>query len=520
MSNDSNLKLQSDWLLKNGVWLIPWTVLTFLWGLGSVPLFDLDEGAFSVATWEMLQRQDFITTYLNGELRFDKPILIYWFQALSVSLFGINEWGFRFPSAVFAILWVLIVYRFAKERINSNTATYSAALLCSSFMVIVIGRAATADALLNLLLTLTLFDIYRYFASGERQHIYRTYLWMALGFLCKGPVAIVIPLAVSFTYSWLQKRWRDWLRALFFFPGWFLFIAIALPWYTAILIEQGQAFIDGFVLKHNVGRFSSTMEGHGGQIWYYAAAIFIVLLPYGGWFISSISNIRQSLSTPLNRFLWIWFGFVFVFFSFSSTQLPHYLLYGLPPLMILLAGDSENLKNTTLTWLPALVLPVLTLLLPFAGQWIHESDAYLQAMFRDSSALFNAWYWVGTGALWSSMIALIFAYPSVRLSSRLLTFGLLQCIYLLLILFPVASGLQQAPVQQAGLYLKNMTPQPDVFMKGVNMPSITIYRQQITPKLQRELQAGEWVFTKKGKFPEENFHIRFDQGGIQLLEKK
>jgi len=47
----------------------------FYFQLGSVPLFDLDEGAFSEATREMLAGGNYLTTYLNGELRFDKPIL-------------------------------------------------------------------------------------------------------------------------------------------------------------------------------------------------------------------------------------------------------------------------------------------------------------------------------------------------------------------------------------------------------------------------------------------------------------
>ena len=52
------------------------TVSLFLW-LGHAPLFDVDEGAFSEATLEMFQRGDFLSTYLNGAPRYDKPILVY-----------------------------------------------------------------------------------------------------------------------------------------------------------------------------------------------------------------------------------------------------------------------------------------------------------------------------------------------------------------------------------------------------------------------------------------------------------
>ena len=64
--------------------LLFFILIAFFIPLSLAPLFDLDEGAFSEATREMLVGKDYITTYLNGELRFDKPILIYWFQLLSV----------------------------------------------------------------------------------------------------------------------------------------------------------------------------------------------------------------------------------------------------------------------------------------------------------------------------------------------------------------------------------------------------------------------------------------------------
>ena len=41
-------------------------------------------------------------------------------------------------------------------------------------------------------------------------------------------------------------------------PPW-VFAVIAVPWYAYAIAVHGQAFIDGFIMKHNVGRFSSTM---------------------------------------------------------------------------------------------------------------------------------------------------------------------------------------------------------------------------------------------------------------------
>src|SRR5919206_4159035 len=110
-------------------WLTVAAVLaSFFWMLGHAPLFDVDEGAFSEATLEMFQRGDFLSTYLNGEPRYDKPILIYWLQAASISLFGASEFAFRLPSALCATVWAYFTYLFARRRYGARTALLAAGM--------------------------------------------------------------------------------------------------------------------------------------------------------------------------------------------------------------------------------------------------------------------------------------------------------------------------------------------------------------------------------------------------------
>ena len=79
------------------LWLFATVAAVFFLNLNGYLLFDHDEGAFSEATRGMFERNDFITTYLNDRVRFDKPILIYWLQAASISIFGTEVWAFRLP---------------------------------------------------------------------------------------------------------------------------------------------------------------------------------------------------------------------------------------------------------------------------------------------------------------------------------------------------------------------------------------------------------------------------------------
>ena len=115
--------------------------LSFFATLGMLPLFDLDEGAFSEATREMLESGNYLTTYLNGELRFDKPILIYWLQAVSVKLFGLNEFAMRFPSALAASFWVIATFIFVKKQSDIQKAFLSAFFMLCSLQITIIAKA-------------------------------------------------------------------------------------------------------------------------------------------------------------------------------------------------------------------------------------------------------------------------------------------------------------------------------------------------------------------------------------------
>ena len=180
----------------------------FFYQLDAVPLFDLDEGAFSQATREMFLRDDFLSTYLNGQPRYDKPILIYWLQAASVALLGPSEGAFRLPSALAASAWTLLLLGFTHRVVNSRQGLYAAILLASSLAVTVIGKAATADALLNMLLAGSVLALYLYLREGRRIWLYAAALAMGLGFLTKGPVAVAIPAGVSLLYCASRGEWR------------------------------------------------------------------------------------------------------------------------------------------------------------------------------------------------------------------------------------------------------------------------------------------------------------------------
>ena len=373
--------------------------LAFFVNLGNAPLFDRDEGAFSEATREMVESGNWISTTLNGEPRYDKPILTYYLQAAGVFLWGWNERGLRFHSALAATLWVLAVWGFARRQWDDTTGWVAAILTATSLWVMVIGRAATADALLNLFLALTLFDLYRFWKEKRRGPLYRVFLWSALGFLTKGPIAVAIPLAAAFLLALVRGQLRRYVKAIFNPVGWIIFFGVAGPWYWAVWARDGQAFVDGFFLRHNLSRFADTMESHGGNLLYFVPFALVILLPHTSLFLRTLTRIRRAGVSDLELFLWLWFAFVFVFFSLSSTQLPHYLLYGATPLFLLMAHYREELRNRFWGLLPALFLTSLLFFLPEVWSLAAPlvDDAYTLAIMSVAPETFDVGFRIWTG---------------------------------------------------------------------------------------------------------------------------
>jgi 4-amino-4-deoxy-L-arabinose transferase-like glycosyltransferase len=507
--------------MKGARWLAAAVVATsFFWMLGAAPLFDVDEGAFSEATMEMFQRGDFLSTYLNGAPRYDKPILVYWLQAAGVAALGPGEWAFRLPSALCAALWVWLTYGFARREYGQERALFAAVLLATSLGVYIIGRAATADALLNMLLAASMFAAWLHFSTGRRRWLYATHAAIALGVLAKGPIAILVPGATTLLFCLFRRDLRTWARAVFDWRALALFLAIAAPWYVVILAKEGRAFVEGFFLKHNVARFGGPLQGHGGSLLYYFPVALLLSLPFTALIFPVAARLRTLWRDELQAYLLLWFGFVFVFFSLSGTKLPHYLLYGYTPLALLMAVRGYEMRSAFWALLPALFFFAFLLFLPnLLAQLVPEiADLYyrqaLGAALGNFDLLYFAYFGVATALVVYAMLE--------RRSSparKLALCGLLAVAGLSTLVVPVAGELQ-APLKEAALLARER--HFDVVMWRLNAPSFSVYRGAPTPS--REPRPGDIIVTKASRLSElpkgTAFDILFSRGGIVLARIK
>ncbi|TAK10067.1 MAG: phospholipid carrier-dependent glycosyltransferase, partial [Candidatus Manganitrophaceae bacterium] len=139
----------------------------FFFKLGSVYLFDVDEAVFSEATREMLETGDWITPQYNYVNRYDKPILFYWMMAISYRLFGVNEFGARFSSALMGVALIWMTYSFVRSLRGPRAGFVSALILATSLEMIGLAHSAITDMTLTFFVSLALFGFFQGYAATE-----------------------------------------------------------------------------------------------------------------------------------------------------------------------------------------------------------------------------------------------------------------------------------------------------------------------------------------------------------------
>jgi len=505
-------------------------LLNYYFPLALFPLTDLDEGAYAGVTREMFMRGDWLSTYLNGEPWFEKPILMYWMQSIGVAFFGVNEWGFRMPSAIASSIWFYVIYRFCCKEYDEIVAIFAVIITSMAIGTAFIYKAAIPDPFLTLFITIAIFDIYRFYQWTENPNgkakpnylIIRVFVFMGLGVLAKGPIAIVLPTAVAGIFFILQGKLPSLMKAIFNPLGWLLLLLIVLPWHFYQYYNYGEMFINDYFLKHNVGRFSTSLDGHAGNLLYYILSIFLLSFPFWGWIISGIKagllTLKKPSENPLSNFLIIWFLVVIGFFTMASTKLPHYLMYGMVPLFILAA--SKIPARSPSRWgmfIAGVGFTLLIFSLPFILERIGplQSDAFYRDALLDATDSVNFAF---ISVLLACLAAcLLLSVVNIHHYKKIALTGLLVSFQLSFVLMPVIINYQQKPLKQAALYAVENDINP--VMWGMNMPSFSVYAKRIVPK--RKPQTGEWVVMETNKLDKiESFIVAFEKGGISLVRKK
>ena len=314
-----------------------WMLVLLLPGIFQLPLLDRDEPRFSRATVEMMERSDWIVPTFNGEYRFDKPPLTYWWMAVNYRIFGFNEFGARLHAVVSSIGVGLLLFFWVRKRYGIGVAVGSVVGWSICLQNLMHGRLALADMPMILMLAVTHMALWQRLNKSETRRFDRNFLIlygsMGVGFLAKGPIAVFFPVITVLCYKYLFRRQLKF-SSLHVVSGLLMSLAIVAGWGIPALMSTGGAYWDEGMGTHVIDRGFKSFNDRIIIPGFYIPASLLSLFPVFPVVVAGvIGAVRRR--DDMDAFLLSWAIGPFLIFSFYATQLIHYTLPAFPALMIL-----------------------------------------------------------------------------------------------------------------------------------------------------------------------------------------
>jgi 4-amino-4-deoxy-L-arabinose transferase-like glycosyltransferase len=374
------------------------SLLAFLPGFFQIPPVDRDEAYFAQATKQMIETGDYVDIRYQDDVRYRKPVGIYWMQAAVVNTanaLGVPNalttiWLYRVPSLIGAIGAVLATYWCALACVSRRGALLAALMMTVSTLLGAEARLAKTDAMLLFTTVIAMAVLARVYLSSRRSGTpvglgLLAIFWTALavGILIKGPLVImVVGLAVA-ALSILDRSAR-WLSALRPLAGIAWLFLLVLPWFIAIYARVGNQFLVASVGEDMLAKVANAQETHGAPPGLYFVLFFATFFPasmLAGLAAPTVWAVRRE---PAARFLLAWLVPSWIVFELVVTKLPHYVLPLYPAIAILTAGAVESKMLSQRLWLVRGILwwflvPIIISILAVIGAVMIDRDLTLLA---------------------------------------------------------------------------------------------------------------------------------------------
>ena len=374
--------LQWPWILAiaAAVFYIPF--------IGGVHLFDWDEINFAEISREMIRTGDYLTVQVNYQPFFEKPPFFMWLQALSMHVFGVNEFAARFPNSIAGIITVLFLYKLGSRWLNHRFGILWALSYMGSILPTLYHKSGIIDPWFNLFIFSSIAAWYEAARQEESSSKWYWYsgLLSGLAVMTKGPVG---PLIVGLTVIGIRlltqkKKSLSVSAVLIFIVG---NILVAGIWFGLNWIQNGPEFITAFI-KYQYELLTESVAGHKGFPGYHLIISLFGVFPasvfaIGGFRKKQPEETRASFELRLVMIMLL--TIVLLLFSLVQSKIVHYSSMSYFPISFLsawfLIWTMDNKVKWT-AWHGAVFIVILTLIFiailafPWIGNNIIEFKSY------------------------------------------------------------------------------------------------------------------------------------------------
>jgi 4-amino-4-deoxy-L-arabinose transferase-like glycosyltransferase len=347
--------------------------------LGLYPLTDPTEGRYAEIGRLMVQLQDWVTPRLSEAVPFwGKPPFTFWATAVSIYVFGENEFAARLPHFLMGLLVIWALWGLMIRAVNARAALLATALITAAVVFYVSAGAIMTDMGLTLGFVLAMRGFW--LAMDETQpnrtrEGYYFFLGLAIGLLSKGPLVLVVSLTPIGLWVLYSRNVLLMFKVLPWVKGSALLLLIVVPWYILAEIRT-PGFLEYFIIGEHFQRYlipgwegdlyATGRERPYGTIWLFGligALPWTVILPLLAWRgRSDRPEVSHSERQGWMPYLFLWALVLLVFFTFSSNVLIAYVLPVLAPLAALggtWLARSPNVRRVDRAVATGLVLTAL-----------------------------------------------------------------------------------------------------------------------------------------------------------------
>jgi 4-amino-4-deoxy-L-arabinose transferase-like glycosyltransferase len=429
--------------------------------LGQLHLFDWDEINFAEASREMLILEDYFRVYIDYQPFWEKPPLFFWLQALSMKLFGVNEFAARFPNAVVGILTLLVLFRIGSTLKGQRFGWLWVSAYFGSILPFLYFKSGIIDPWFNFFIFLGLYAFIKFYwskkgllATDKPYFKWLIFAGLAIGLamLTKGPVGLLIPGLCMVVY-WAMKRFQWYVAPQNFV--YFIFFALLVMgiWLGTETLLNGPWFVTEF-FTYQYRLFSTPDAGHGGFPGYHFVVLLVGVFPASVFTIRALWKVPEEGSKKVKDFrLWmlILFWVVLLLFTIVKSKIVHYSSMCYFPLTFLAAYTIDDILNKKIqfaVWMKVLLgflgglYALATIALPFLGMQIEK----LKPLFeKDPFALANLEaevQWQAIDALpgiWLLLVLLYFFFQQKKNFQKAITalFAGVPVFVLLVLIFDI-----------------------------------------------------------------------------------
>lgn len=232
--------------------------------LGKKPIQLWDEGRNSLNALDMYWYGLSPITYYDNlpDMWNTKPPFLIWLQVISMEIFGVNEFGLRFPSAFAALLTCFSLFIFLKKYLDNKLIGVIAmfVLVSSSGYVNVHGtRTGDYDSLLTFLLTINALLLYSFIETKRNLYIYLFFITLALGVLTKSVAGLFFTPAYAL-FILLDRKLLFFLKNKHFYFGFLIFLVLVFGFYIG-REALNPGYIQAVIDNELGGRFNALTDG-------------------------------------------------------------------------------------------------------------------------------------------------------------------------------------------------------------------------------------------------------------------